>query len=121
MNEPDRIEEMESEKESEAQTPLGKMLNNELKEILERSVDQLPDKYRTVFMMREIERMSTAQTMACLNLSEANVKVRLNRAKEMLRDSISAYYSQEELFWFHQSRCDQVVNRVMEVISKKLF
>jgi RNA polymerase sigma factor (sigma-70 family) len=117
IHEPDEMDEMDGQTESASHSPLGRLLNNELKEILERSVDHLPDKYRTVFMMREIERMSTAETMACLHLSEANVKVRLNRAKEMLRDFISTYYSREEVFSFHDNRCDRVVNHVFRVIS----
>jgi len=101
-----------------SQTPLMKVLNTELKKAIEEAIRQLPEKYRTVFIMREIEDMNVAETQECLALSEVNVKVRLNRAKAMLRDSLSAYYKQEELFPFHLSRCDRVIENVMKEIER---
>jgi RNA polymerase sigma-70 factor (ECF subfamily) len=98
-------------------TPLQGLMNNELKSILEKSVANLPEKYRLVFVMREIEEISTNQTMEVLNLSESNVKVRLNRAKEMLRDDISKYFKSTQIYDFHLSRCDRVVNFVMDKIN----
>ena len=64
-------------------TPLKNLMNKELKDILESAVLTLPEKYRLVFVMREIEEMSTSETMEVLNIGESNVKIRLNRAKEM--------------------------------------
>jgi RNA polymerase sigma factor (sigma-70 family) len=94
-------------------TPLKGLMNEELKAILERSISQLPDKYRTVFVMREIEELSTSETMETLNLSESNVKVRLNRAKTLLREQLGSYYKSGQLFDFNLVRCDKVVNYVM--------
>ena len=99
------------------ETPLNGLMNNELKAILEKSVANLPEKYRLVFVMREIEEISTHETMEVLNLSESNVKVRLNRAKEMLRDDLSKYYKSTQIYDFHLSRCDRVVNFVMTRIA----
>jgi RNA polymerase sigma factor (sigma-70 family) len=101
----------------EVQTPAVKMLNSELKIKLEEAIRQLPEKYRIVFAMREIENMSVAETQACLNLSEVNVKVRLNRAKALLRNTLSVYYNKEVIFHFHLSRCDRMVERVMDQIK----
>jgi RNA polymerase sigma-70 factor (ECF subfamily) len=98
------------------QTPLIKVLNSELKEVLERSIQSLPEKYRIVFVMREIENMNIAETKECLGISETNVKVRLNRAKSLLRDSLSSYVKKEELLHFHLSRCDNMVQKVMDRI-----
>ncbi len=98
--------------------PMGSMINEELKEILEKAIARLPSKYRMVFMMREIEGMSTAETTECLTLSEANVKVRLNRAKEMLRESLSSYVQSENLYSFHLTRCDRIRNNVMRAIMQ---
>jgi RNA polymerase sigma factor (sigma-70 family) len=97
-------------------TPAQQMMNNELKKILEDAIAQLSPKHRIVFVMREIENMSTAETSDCLRISQINVKVRLNRAKEMLRDILmkSEY---KELYAFHLNRCDRVVKGVMEKIS----
>ncbi|MBI5372820.1 MAG: RNA polymerase sigma factor [Sphingobacteriales bacterium] len=100
----------------ETQTPYMKILNAELKVILEKAILNLPEKYRTVFIMREIENMNVAETKDCLAITEANVKVRLNRAKILLRNSLSGYYKNEELLHFHLSRCDRMVGLVMKQI-----
>lgn len=101
----------------DVQTPAVRMLNSELKEKIEFAIRKLPEKYRIVFVMREIENMSVAETQACLNLSEGNVKIRLNRAKVMLRNSLSAYYDKDDIFHFHLSRCDRMVENVMRRIN----
>ena len=106
---------MENE-ETHFNTPLKGLMNEELKTLLERSISQLPDKYRTVFVMREIEELSTSETMETLNLSESNVKVRLNRAKALLREHLGSYYKSGRLFDFNLVRCDKVVNYVMSRI-----
>ena len=98
------------------QTPVTATLNSELRSILNDAIRQLPETYRTVFVMREIENMNIAETKECLNISEANVKVRLNRAKAMLRDILSAQYSKDDILHFHLSRCDRMVDTVMRSI-----
>jgi RNA polymerase sigma factor (sigma-70 family) len=100
-----------------SQTPLMNVVNSELKKILEEAIGQLPDKYRTVFIMREIENMNIAETRECLDLSEVNVKVRLNRAKAMLKNSLAEYYQKEDILNFHLSRCDRIVENVMKHIG----
>ncbi|MNJ83552.1 ECF RNA polymerase sigma factor SigW [compost metagenome] len=99
-------------------TPLTNLMNKELKSLLEKSVSGLPEKYRLVFVMREIEEMSTLETMNVLNISESNVKVRLKRAKEMLQRELSTYYKPQQLFDFNLIRCDRIVNFVMLEIQK---
>jgi RNA polymerase sigma factor (sigma-70 family) len=98
-------------------TPLKSLVNSELKTILENTIAGLPEKYRLVFVMREVEEMSIDETMATLNLTESTVKVRLNRAKEMLRNTLGNYYKSLEPNDFHLSRCDRVVNYVMTQIK----
>jgi len=100
------------------ETPLNGLMNTELKSILEKSIADLPEKYRLVFVMREIEEISTSETMEVLNLSESNVKVRLNRAKEMLRHDLGKHYRSPQIYDFHLSRCDRVVNFVMSQITR---
>lgn len=97
-------------------TPLKSLMNKELKNILEKAVLTLPEKYRLVFVMREIEEMSTNETMEVLNIGESNVKIRLTRAKEMLRNELSNQFKSQQLFDFHLTRCDRVVNFVMDKI-----
>ena len=101
----------------QVQTPLASTLNSELKIVLEKAIRQLPGKYRTIFIMRELENMSTAETQECLNLTEVNVKVRLNRAKAMLRNSLASLYNNEDLLSFHLSRCDMLIDNVMKKIQ----
>jgi RNA polymerase sigma factor (sigma-70 family) len=99
------------------QTPLAKVINSELKTILEFSIRKLPEKYRTVFIMRELENMSVAETMECLEISEANVKIRLNRAKVILRNKLKNYVKDHELLQFYKPRCSRIVDHVMNKIT----
>ena len=99
------------------QTPVTVTVNSELRSILNDAIGKLPEIYRTVFIMREIENMNIAETKECLNISEVNVKVRLNRAKALLRDILSAQYSKDDILHFHLSRCDRMVDTVMRSIS----
>ena len=99
------------------QTPVAKLLNSELKVILEEAIRQLPEKYRIVFIMREIEGMNIADTQQCLDISEVNVKVRLNRAKALLRESLNGHYKKEDILHFHLNRCDKMVDKVMKAIE----
>jgi RNA polymerase sigma factor (sigma-70 family) len=101
------------------ETPLKNLMNTELKSILEKSIASLPEKYRLIFMMREVEEMSVNETMELLGLSESNVKVRLNRAKEMLRNHITSQYEFSKAYSFHLQRCDRVVHAVMQKIKEK--
>jgi len=98
-------------------TPLKGLMNKELKGLLENAVAQLPEKYRMVFVMREVQEMSTNETMEALNLGESNVKIRLSRAKEMLRSELYNYWQPRQLFEFNLVRCDVVVDFVMNRIS----
>lgn len=93
-------------------------LNKELGKALEESIIQLPEKYRTVFVMREIENMSTAETVEALDITETNVKVRLNRAKAILREKLDGYYKSDFLFHFYLGRCDRVTQTVMRSIEQ---
>ena len=97
-------------------TPLMEAANAELRKVLEHAILALPEKYRAVFIMRELERMNVAETGDCLGISEVNVKVRLNRAKALLRNSLDAIYKKEELLSFHLLRCERVTVGVMERI-----
>jgi len=84
---------------------------SELKTLLEDSVDALPEHYRAVFMLREVEGLSTAETAEGLDLGEEAVKTRLHRARAMLRRELYARAggNTAEAFTFHLSRCDRVV------------
>jgi RNA polymerase sigma factor (sigma-70 family) len=102
------------------QTPLDSLMNKELKIILERAVLTLPEKYRVVFVMREVQGMSTNETMDALQLGESNVKIRLNRAKEMLRTELNNYWQPNQVLKFNLVRCDVVVDYVMQKIKSQV-
>jgi len=99
------------------QTPADKIVNTELKDALEKAIRMLPEKYKVVFVMRELEGMSIAETKECLDISAENVKVRLNRAKALLKESLNNVYKKDELLHFHLSRCDRMVENVMKIID----
>ena len=94
--------------------------NSEIRRLLEEAVDNLPDSYRTVFMLRDIEEMSTTDAADVLEITEENVKVRLHRARALLRKSLYARAGMQknEAFNFHAIRCDRVVKNVFERIHK---
>ena len=100
----------------ETDTPLKKLLNKELKILLEKAIADLPEKYKLVFVMREIEEMSIQETMEVLNLTESNVKIRLSRAKEMLREKLAGK-KLKEVFRLKLPLCDKIVNNVMKKIK----
>jgi RNA polymerase sigma-70 factor (ECF subfamily) len=68
------------------------VLNGELHSMLDAAVAVLPETLRSVFVLRDIEGLSTAETAAILELTETNVKVRLHRARLALREQLSAYF-----------------------------
>ena len=112
---------------SEHSTPLFTNTNNdtdkiiqnrELGSIIEKALVQIPLDYRMVFSLREINGLNVSETAEMLNISEANVKVRLNRAKAMLRKEIESSYSANELFEFNLIYCNAMVENVMKKINE---
>jgi RNA polymerase sigma factor (sigma-70 family) len=93
------------------------VLNNELSHILEKSLERIPIHYRTIFLLREVEGMNVAETADMLNLTPVNVKVRLNRAKNLLQKELEKYYSKAQLYDFNLIHCDSVVENVFAAIS----
>ena len=108
---------MGEERESAAR-PVGPEASASARELggfVERAIDELPDSYRTVFVLREVEELSTAETATCLDVSEELVKVRLHRARAELRRLLDMRLgaATREVFDFHASRCDRVVAAVL--------
>jgi RNA polymerase sigma factor (sigma-70 family) len=93
-------------------------VNKELGRVLENAIHQIPEDYRIVFSLRELNGLSVAETATALDITESNVKVRLNRAKTMLQKEIKKMYSPEEIFEFNLIYCDGMVDRVMEKIEE---
>jgi len=94
----------------------------ELRRVLEAAVDSLPETYRLVFMLRDIEGLSTSETAAGLELGDEAVKTRLHRARAMVRSAITERIgaSTAEAFAFQAPRCDRVVAAVMAEIVQRV-
>jgi len=102
-------------------TPEQQVYARELQRVLEEAVDGLPDTYRTVFMLRDIEGLSTSETGEGLGLGEEAVKTRLHRARAMIRRAVSSRIGAVAAgaFQFQAPRCDRVVAFVLDRISKQ--
>ncbi len=98
--------------------PESILMNRELANTLEKSIQTLPLLLRTVFVLREVEGFSVQETADLLSITAINVKVRLNRAKALLRKEIEQLYSHQDLYAFNLIYCDGIVERVMEQINK---
>jgi len=96
-------------------SPEQKAFDSEMKSLLEVMVDALPEDYRTVLMMRDIEGMSTSETAEALSITEENVKVRLFRARALLRKQLFKRVGAESptAFQFLGARCDRIVKSVL--------
>ncbi len=93
------------------------VINDELNHALEAAIQQIPYNYRMVFTLRELNGLNVIETAEALNISESNVKTRLNRAKKMLQNELQSIYAQEDLFEFNLIYCDGMVKRVMHALG----
>ncbi len=87
----------------------------ELRVVLERAIDALPDDFRAVFMLRAVEQMTGVETAECLGIPEDTVKTRLHRARLRLQEIVAGSLNSqcERAYEFHLSRCDRVVASVL--------
>ena len=99
----------------EAAGPERLAMGAEVRRLLERHVDALPDLYRPVFVLRALEEMSVEETAAALDLPAATVRVRYFRARALLRTALERQVdnSLAELFAFDGERCDRIVAGVL--------
>jgi RNA polymerase sigma-70 factor (ECF subfamily) len=91
----------------------------ELRALIESAIEALPEHYRAVFVMREVEGMSTAESAECLDITEETAKTRLHRARMLLRESLyqRAAIESGAAFPFEAPRCDRVVAAVFEHVD----
>jgi RNA polymerase sigma-70 factor (ECF subfamily) len=102
-----------------AQNPERQAFTHELRRLLEWAIDRLPNGMREVFVLREIEGLSTAEVAECLAVSEDVVKTRLSRGRAALRHLLAERTgaSAADAFRFYRPRCDRVVAQVMARID----
>ena len=105
--------------EHSSPNPERQAFTGELRALLEWAIDGLPDGAREVFVLREVEGLSTADAAESLGVSEDVVKTRLSRAKAALRRTMMerSGAAAPEVFRFYRPRCDRVVARVLAVLG----
>jgi RNA polymerase sigma-70 factor, ECF subfamily len=93
---------------------------SQLKVLLEEAVLDLPENYRTVIMLRDIEELSTAETALALDITEDNVKIRLHRGHGMIRSWLFERIGADakQAFSFMGARCNSVVEAVFKQIAE---
>jgi RNA polymerase sigma-70 factor (ECF subfamily) len=99
-------------------TPDDDVSRGELGRLLQACVEQLPQGNREVMILRDVLELDTAETAACLGLSEEAVRVRLHRARAAVAATLSATMTEEarKLYSFDGARCDRITARVMAAL-----
>jgi RNA polymerase sigma-70 factor (ECF subfamily) len=107
-------------RQTTSETPEMQAERSQLGRMLQAAVDALPESYRSVFVLREVEQFSTTETAECLELSEEAVKTRLHRSRAMLRRDLESRLGPaiSEAYAFLGARCDRIVMRVLERIGR---
>lgn len=101
---------------SKEMNPEHSVISREARRLLEMAIDELPEKYRTVYVMREVEGMTIDEAAAALGIEENNVKVRHHRAKNLMKHTLLKLTADTSIFEFGNARCDAMVNFVMSRI-----
>jgi RNA polymerase sigma-70 factor (ECF subfamily) len=116
-----RRKESPMEHPSPVSDPETHAAGTEMRAILEAAVAALPESYRTVFVLRAVEDMSTEETAESLEISPDAVKTRLHRARGLLRKELFARAgaSQAALYPFAGARCDRIVAAVLSRVGAR--
>jgi len=96
--------------------PEKQAIEHENRILVEKAIDQLPEKYRIIFMLHQVEGLTNSEIASCLEISGSNAKVRLHRAKAQLKEVLYKLSEDTSVFEFGNSKCDRVVEYVMERI-----
>jgi RNA polymerase sigma-70 factor (ECF subfamily) len=99
-------------------TPEDASYRHEMGQLLERHIDSLPESLRVVFVMREVEELTTAETATLLAISQEAVRVRLHRARSLLQEQIASVLAwAPEAFHFGGERCNRMVRSVFRELG----
>ena len=103
--------------------PENMLLRAQTRRLIERNIDSLPEVYRTVFVLREVEELTVEETAAALDIPAATVRTRLFRAKARLRESLAQQMdvATQDAFGFDGERCDRIVRTVLDRIEAGLM
>ncbi len=103
-------------KEPSTMNPEHAIIQKEAKWILEKTIDSLPEKYKVIYILREVENMEIKEISDCLNLTTSNVKVRIYRSKQLLKEKLFELSHKQNIFEFGLGKCDALVNNIMKII-----
>jgi RNA polymerase sigma-70 factor (ECF subfamily) len=108
-----------SEELADEEDPEQRAERRELARMMERAIDELPEAFRTVFMLRAVQGLTLAETSECLAIPEETVKTRLHRARAKLQENVLARTDEAlpEVHRFLGERCDRIVAGVMRRIG----
>lgn len=100
-------------------SPDRRLANSQLRAVLERCIDELPETFRSVFILRAVEHCSVQATAEILDIKQATVKSRLHRAKQMLQQRLLDFSDQSNvaIHEFAGARCDALVRSVMQALQ----
>lgn len=101
--------------EASPEQPERAVMRAEMRRLLEAKIDQLPDGFRTVFVLRALEEMTVDEAAVCLGIPPATVRTRYFRAKGLLREALAREidFSFGDAFAFAGERCDRIVAGVL--------
>jgi RNA polymerase sigma factor (sigma-70 family) len=102
--------------DNEETNPENMVISKETQRLIEGAIDELPEKYRVIYVLKEVEGMDNASISQCLGISDSNVKVRLHRTKALMKEALLKLSSDTRIFEFGNHRCDAVVEYVMRRI-----
>jgi len=91
---------------------------NEMKVLLETAITHLPQTYRAVYMLREVQQLSTAETAESLGISEESAKVILHRARARVKEHLSKSAAAIELFPYPAKFCNPMTERVLRIVLR---
>jgi RNA polymerase sigma-70 factor, ECF subfamily len=104
---------------AQTRSPEENVTDVEHRRLLRRAIDALPEHFRTVFVLRQVQELSIEETAACLDIQPATVKTRLHRARALLRRKLLAEIEpgERDALPFEAPRCDRVVAAVLASID----
>jgi len=111
--------EIQMSESSDAGSPDKAFVRSEMRALLERKLDALPEAFRIVFVLRAVEEMSVEETAQCLGIAEATVRTRHFRARSLLRESLAQEIdlAERDLYEFGGANCDRIVAQVLARIG----
>lgn len=120
VDSPTYVEESNAMTTEHDDAPDEALARTQIRALLERKLDELPELFRTVFVLRSIEQMSVEETAQCLNVAEATVRSRHFRARSMLRESLAQELdlAAHDVFQFGGAQCDRIVTNVLSKIIR---